>query len=186
MPKGQFTVYDLNTIDRAVVLAERLASDYFGLASDEWTRNPYGVLTRKEIDPSLYEEGVFAQVIRYERAESPKAKQERRAKRDFGIILQDPHILRALLRANLQDLWTLALYIMTHELIHIVRFRRRQAEFFSSVAEREKEERVVHGITQEILADIPMEFFLSPYGSDWQLPTDSFFSAEGGESHAHI
>jgi hypothetical protein len=187
IPKGQFTVYDLSTIGRAAVLAEELAGDYFGFSRDEWIRNPYGVFTRKQIDPSLYEADVFAQVVRYDHGDASKAGGSRKPKKDFGIILQDPHILRALLRSSFHDLWTLALYIMTHELIHIIRFRRREAEFFSSVAERDREEKLVHGMTREILGGIPIiESLLGPYAPDSDIPSDSFTSREGGEFHAHL
>ncbi len=187
IPTGQFTVYDLNTIGRAAVLAQELAGDFFGLPRDEWIRNPYGVLTRKQIDPALYEADVFAQVVQYKHLDTSSVQTSRRPKKDFGIILQDPHILRALLRSGPHDLWPLALYIMTHELIHIVRFRRRQAQFFSTVAERDKEERLVHGMTRDILAGIPiMESFPSPYGPDSDIPRDSFTTREGGKFHAHL
>lgn len=187
IPTGQFTVYDLNTIGRAALLAEGLAVDFFGLPRDEWIRNPYGVLTRKQIDPVLYEADVFAQVVQYKHSDASSERTGRRRKKDFGIILQDPHILRALLRSSPHDLWSLALYIMTHELIHIIRFRRREAQFSSTTAERDKEERLVHGMTREILAGIPiMESVLSIYGSDSDIPRNSFTLREGGEFHAHI
>lgn len=187
VPAGQFTVYDLRTIGRAATLAERLTTDYFGLPGDEWVRKPYGMQTLKETDPTLYEEEVFAQVILYKYRRAAGHSQSSRPKKDFGIILQDPHILRALLRSGPQDLWTLALYILTHELIHIVRFRYHEAEFFSPNDKRDGEERLVHGITREILAGCPnTEPVLRLYESDIPIPKESYSPLHGGEFHAHL
>ena len=68
--------------------------------------------------------------------------------------IQDPNILRALLRSYEHDLWTLGLFVLTHELIHIVRFRRFGVDFFATTRERDREEDLVHGITREVLAGV--------------------------------
>jgi hypothetical protein len=147
-----FTPSDLSTIERASVLAEAMTGEYFNLAPDEWKRNPYGIFTRKEVERPLEEESVFAQIVRLR---PDKARSTRRDRGEaFGIILQDPNILQALLRSTLHDLWTLALFILTHELIHIVRFRSYSVDFHASEAEREREERLVYAITRDILAGV--------------------------------
>lgn len=149
---GLFTRSDLTTISRAAALAERLTMGYFGLPQEEWKLNPYGIFTRKEVDASLHETDVFANVIRYRRP-----KLERRTappEEKYGIVLQDPNILLALLRSSEHDLWTLGLFILTHELIHIVRFRRFDVDFFASQEDARKEELIVHEITREMLAGV--------------------------------
>lgn len=147
-----FTRSDLSTIERASVLAEDMTGEYFNLAADEWKRNPYGIFTRKEVERPLDEESVFAQLVRLRPGRVRPRERERGE--SFGIILQDPTILRALLRSTLQDLWTLVLFILTHELIHIVRFRRFSVDFHAPEAEREREEKLVHAITRDILAGV--------------------------------
>lgn len=150
VPRGSFTPSDLATIDRAAILAESLTCNYFDLANDEWKRNPYSVYTRRELDSAWYEEGVFASVVRMRRRKAP----ETRSDEVFGIFLQDPNILRALLQTSQTDLWNLMLFVLTHELTHIVRFRTHGVDFFASVAARDAEEEVVHDITRKILSGV--------------------------------
>ncbi len=149
--EGLFTRSDLTTISRAAALAERLTTRYFGLAEDEWKRSSYGIFTRKEVDISLHEKDAFANVIRYRKSRPrPSSGQEEK----YGIVLQDPNILLALLRSCEHDLWTLGLFILTHELTHIVRFRKFDVNFFAEADEAGKEEHTVHEITREILAGV--------------------------------
>jgi hypothetical protein len=157
---GLFTKPDLVTLGRAASLAEALTEDFFGLTHGEWQRNPYGVFTRKETLSTLHEINVFASVIRY------PAGREARQRRDhrYGIVLQDPNILLALLRSTEHDLWALGLFILTHELVHILRFQRFGVDFFATVADRDREERVVHGVTREIFSGVTnMAHILSLY-----------------------
>jgi hypothetical protein len=157
---GLFTKSDLVTLGRAASLAEALTEDFFGLTLGEWRRNPYGVFTRKENLSTLHETNVFASVIRYPaRCDSERVRDHR-----YGIVLQDPNILLALLRSAEHDLWALGLFILTHELVHIVRFRRFGVDFFATVADRDREERVVHQVTREIFSGVTnMGHILSLY-----------------------
>lgn len=148
---GFFTSADRTIISKAAALAEGLTWRYFDLPVDEWKRNPYGIYTRKEVDNALYEPDIFAQVVRYRPPLRPRATGEEAR---YGIVLQDPNILLALLRSSAHDLWTLGLFILTHELIHIVRFRKHKADFFASAQDRDKEEKVVQHLTKEILAGV--------------------------------
>ena len=149
---GLFTPTDLSTISRAAHLAEKLTTEYFSLDSDEWRRASYAMFTRKEVGDALHSEDVFAQLVFYRTAASRKKGGHKREA--IGIVLQDPIILQALLRSYSHDLWTLALFILTHELTHIVRFRRFGVDVFTDVQEREIEEKVVYSITREILSGV--------------------------------
>ncbi len=144
-----FTWSDRETIMRAALVAEKLTQRYFDLREDEWVRNPYGVYTQRDVHKSLHEPDVFANLVMYD---SPRKKTGHEAKdKRFGIILHDPNILLALLRSSCHDLWTLGLFILTHELIHITRFRRYGVNFFADIEQRDEEERVVHEMTRDIL-----------------------------------
>ncbi len=144
-----FTWSDRQVIMRATLVAEDLTRRYFDMREDEWIRNPYGVYTQRDVHESLHEAGVFANVVMYESPIKKKGQKEREKR--FGIILQDPNILLALLRSSCHDLWTLGLYILTHELVHITRFRKYGVDFFADVAQRIREEKVVHEMTRDIL-----------------------------------
>jgi len=147
-----FTASDLLTVRRAAVLAEKLTGDFFELAGDEWRRNPYRLFTQKETEDALYQENVFAHVVRCTPLHATGQGSDKGT--SFGIVLQDPDILRALLRSYVHDLWTLVLFILTHELIHIVRFRRSEADFEASSEARDEEERLVHHMTRDILSGV--------------------------------
>jgi hypothetical protein len=150
--RGHFTACDLSTIERASALAESLTQDFFGLGKNEWALNPYGIFTIREVDTALFMEDVFAQVIRYQGRPGSKRAQPR--KDSFAIVLQDPNILQALLRSTGHSLWTIGLFVLTHELVHIVRFRKFNTDFCAPEADRDREEKVVQGITGEILAGV--------------------------------
>jgi hypothetical protein len=146
-----FTASDRITIGKAASLAERLTMRYFALPEDEWRRNPYGIFTRKDVDSALYESDVLANVIRF-RTQTRSGKEAQGEK--YGVLLQDPNILLALLRSPRSDLWTLGLFILTHELVHIVRFRNCNVDFFADVECRDQEEKLVQGVTRKILSGV--------------------------------
>lgn len=164
-----FTGSDRQIIMRAALVAERLTERYFDLREDEWVRNPYGVYTQRDVHESLHEPNVFANVVMYGthvKKSGGKDKEKR-----FGIILQDPNILLALLRSSCNDLWTLGLYILTHELVHITRFRKYGVDFFADVAQRDKEEQVVHEMTRDILrGTTPLDYVLELYDKQVRWP----------------
>ncbi len=147
---GFFTRSDLAILGKAASVAELLTKKYFDLTEDDWKRNPYAVFTRKHVTRNLYEDAVFASVIRFG-GRPDRGKNEPRVE-NYGIVLQDPNILLALLRSSEHDLWSLGLFVLTHELIHIVRFRKFGADFFACADDRDKEEKLVHGITHELLS----------------------------------
>ena len=147
-----FTASDRVTIGKAASLAERLTVGYFDLAQDEWKRNPYGIFTRQDVGSSLYESDVFANVVRLKSNRPASGAQG--PKERYGVLLQDPNILLALLRSPHNDLWTLGLFILTHELVHIVRFRRFNVDFFADVGGRDQEEKLVQGVTRKILSGV--------------------------------
>ena len=69
----------------------------------------------------------------------------------YKICLQDDAILVALDQHPELAMLPFALYIITHELIHIVRFSKFLQGFDASAEERLSEEKRVHERTHEIL-----------------------------------
>ncbi len=149
---GLFTASDLAIICRAASLAERLIEKHFNLNKDHWKSEPYSIFTLKQVNTGLYEPDVFANVVKL------KARQNQRQKvaaaENYGIVLQDPNILRALLRQSGHDLWTMSLFVLTHELIHVVRFKKFNVDFFAESGAREAEENLVQCITGDILSGV--------------------------------
>ncbi len=146
---GLFTQSDLETISRAAKLAENLTCDFFGLPSNEWKLNPYRMLTLKNVSRDFHIDQVFAHVVRIQTVK--KSSKVSEASGLYGVVLQDPYILRELFRTESLELWPLALYVMTHELTHIVRFKKFEVDFFGSGVDRKNEEEAVDGFTREIL-----------------------------------
>jgi hypothetical protein len=185
---GLFTQSDFRTITKAAVLAENLTQRFFNLPVDGWKRAPYSIFTRKEVDNKLYEQEAFAQVIRYAPRAVRSGKQARKER--YGVILQDPNILMALLRTSNHDLWTLMLFVLTHELVHIVRFRRCNVDFFASAADRDREENLVHNMTREILRGVSnTDNLITLYGKAYGLSREeSIYKpiSTGGALNAHL
>ena len=140
-------------INDAVAVAEDLVSNHYKLSAAQWLRRKYDVKTA--VDLSSYEiiNGPFAQVIRYE-GRKPDADLKSDAFDFYKICLQDHAILEALDRSPSLKLFPFTLYIITHELIHIVRFTKFLQSFVATADERLAEEMRVHGKTHEILKPV--------------------------------
>ena len=92
----------------------------------------------------------------------------------YKICLQD-HTIRTVLvsRPNI-TLMPLGLYIIAHELIHIVRFSKFIQNFDASSDEKMAEEHRVHALTHTILAPITMAGMAAVlnFYQQWRRPVD--------------
>lgn len=139
----------------AQVIAEEMTSDFFKLNHSHWRRSRYDILTLEALRAEEVSSHALALLARYQGL--PPDRLLPSAAFDFyRICLQDHNILKAL--ASEQGLAPLPLfsYILTHELVHVVRFSRFQARFEATWPERLAEEALVHQLTQTILA--PLNF----------------------------
>ncbi len=145
-----FSDNHLVTVNESVAMAEELVSEYYKMSASEWLRPKYDVKTRVDLSPDEVVPGPFAQVIRYEgRLENASLGS---SSYDFyKICLQDHEILAALDQNKKLVLLPFLLYIVTHELIHIVRFRKFIQIFNAKPEERMREEAKVHELTHDIL-----------------------------------
>ena len=75
----------------------------------------------------------------------------------YKICIQDHSILSALDRSPDIKLFPFTLYIVTHELIHIVRFKNFLQNFMATPPEKMVEETKVHDTTHDILRNVPMD-----------------------------
>jgi hypothetical protein len=74
----------------------------------------------------------------------------------FRIELNDPGILVAARRERLrEDLYPLLLYILTHEMVHLVRLSSILTDTEQMTLPRESEETRVHQIARSILVTLP-------------------------------
>jgi len=160
---GKFPILDLilnkqrffsddhfRTVNESVAMAEELVSEYYKMSASEWLRPKYDVKTRVDLSPDEIIPGPFAQVIRYE-GRLDNASLGSSTYDFYKICLQDHEILTTIDQKKKMRLLPFLLYIVTHELIHIVRFRKFIQMFNASPEERMREEAKVHELTHEIL-----------------------------------
>ena len=167
-----FEAADLAALERVGRQAEEITGDYFQLSAFGPRRYLYEVTTATALQPEEVAQDAFAQLCRFE-ATNPSPGDRQRPKHFYRVCLQDANILHAVRRENQRfGLETLFFYIMTHELIHIVRFERFQHPFLTDPAGREAEEERVHTLTYDILSvlDDPRMTALLDYYRTHRMP----------------
>jgi hypothetical protein len=149
-----FKKAQLRTVGKLVGLARELTGEYFGMGADEARQVPYEVRTLTHLDkPEICDEGVLADIARYQYLEPRFGR-----KRDlYRVNLQDHNILKSLRRSTDQVQFSpLLLYILTHEIVHVVRFVKFLSPFHLTPSHREEEEQRVHALTRSILTRVPI------------------------------
>ncbi|MDM8515232.1 hypothetical protein QUF76_03455 [Desulfobacterales bacterium HSG16] len=148
-----FDTRQIKIVTDSVSMAEELVSNFYKMSASQWTQLKYDVVTLADLAENEIVYGPFAQVIRYE------ARQKNRylgssSFHFYKICIQDHAISDALATYKHIDLFPFSLYIMVHELIHVVRFNKFLQHFDASEEERVAEEERVHRKTREILASV--------------------------------
>jgi hypothetical protein len=138
----------LKVVDHAITVAEDVISDRFHLTMAAWKKYRYDIRGLKDLRPEEILADVFAQIVRYGRPAPPDGL---RMGDFYRICLMDHNILAALNRDDRLELYPLMVYIITHELIHIVRFYTFKQFFHAQPEEREAEETRVHQLTFDVL-----------------------------------
>jgi hypothetical protein len=172
-PLKWFSPNEIGIVNEAAAMAEELVSNAYKMSASQWLRRKYDFKTMAELGPGEIVHGPFAQIIRYE-GQRPDSSLGSDAYDFYKICLQDHAILDAL-RQNLHlRLLPFCLYILTHELIHIVRFSKFLCSFVATDMERLTEESIVHRKTHAILSSISVlglpEVF--SYYRQWREPVE--------------
>lgn len=140
-------------LGRARITAHQLVSDYYSIAPREWRRFPYEVATKRKLQASEIQDGVLAQVLCYELKQSSRAACH--PVQHYKICLHDDRILdRVEQERETVDLSSLCLYVLTHELVHIVRFGSELQRVDLPHALRPAEERIVDAVSRRILEQL--------------------------------
>jgi hypothetical protein len=159
MQRRAFSDNEIAVLGQSIEVSEDLISDYFKISTSQWQRYRYDIQSLKDLAEDEITDLAFAQIRRYARCPS-----ERLRGSEFGeyfkICLQDHIIVRALQRDPQILLLPLTTYIVTHELIHVVRFARFLQRFEVGDREREAEELVVHSLTRQLLRSVKMHGLL--------------------------
>ena len=142
---------DLATVQETALHAEDLSFRHFGLTSTFTHNLAYEYRTLADLRNHEIIDHSFAQLVRY-RLRPHKSSYHPSYNNLYSICLQDHRILDVV--RNREDgiqLKPLMLYIMTHEIIHIIRFSAFHKNFDAISHVKEEEEKSVHTITYNIL-----------------------------------
>lgn len=169
-----FNPKQIEVVNNCAQMAEELVSDFYKMSASQWPSIcGYDIKTLVDLNPEETVHGPFAQIIRYkgQRRDSSLGS----STYDFyKICLQDHAILSAMKKSPDLKLFPFTLYIITHELIHIVRFSKFLQRFEASDEEMLFEEARVHQITREILHPIQVSGLTEVlnFYEKWRLPID--------------
>lgn len=153
------------TLGEALDIAEDRTGNFYKFSIGQWKRYRYDIKTQESLTADEITKYAFAllnKCINVTDGFEPKTKNQ-----DFYFIcLQDNQILKAMKRDKNLKLLPLLVYVFTHELVHIVRFSNYFQRYEVSGEDREKEEKIVHSLTYEILKklSIPnLDYILQSY-----------------------
>ncbi|MCP3873195.1 MAG: hypothetical protein GY699_08590 [Desulfobacteraceae bacterium] len=150
----QFNQTELLKVDEAVKASEELVNNYFKMSSNQWLKNRYDIKTAKDLAIHEYIDGPFAQVIKYEgrKKDIPLGSSSFSL---YKVCLQDNAVLSIIEEMDLL-LEPFLLYILTHELVHVVRFSKfkQRYENKNEIDVTLDEEHKVHKLTHTILMKV--------------------------------
>jgi hypothetical protein len=166
-----FSPNQIKIVNNAVAMAEELVSNHYKMSASQWLGPRYDVKTLAELINAEIIDGPFAQIIRY-RGQRRNTSLGSATYDFYKICLQDHTIRSALQGTPGIELFPFSLYIITHELIHIVRFSKFLQNFDASSEERMAEEKRVHRRTHDILHPVQIEGLSNvlEYYNDWRVP----------------
>ena len=167
----QFTQAQLKIVNNSVAIAEELVSNYYKMSASQWLHPKYDVKTLADLTTEEIVYGPFAQIVRYE-AQRKDTLLGSSAYDYYKICLQD-HTIHAVLKDSPRmKLFPFSLYIITHELIHIVRFSKFLQSFDASPEDRMAEEKRVHHKTRKMLSNIRISGILDvlKFYDNWGMP----------------
>ncbi len=145
----QFSSAQRKQIDQAVAEAEDRTTRYYCIPPFRWQQFPYDLLTRRDHDWKPLPEPILAQVQRLQKV-NPSS---RRPFEFFRIQLNDPSILSAAHREMPgKDIYHFLVYILTHEMVHMVRLSSILENEEDALLACENEESRVQKISRQILS----------------------------------
>ena len=150
-----FDNQELLKVDEAVKVAEELINNHFKMSSGQWLKSRYDIKTAKDLIGHEFVDGPFAQVIKYE-GRKKNAPLGSSSFSFYKVCLQDSAILSTIYNTPALALEPFLLYILTHELVHVVRFLKfkHRYENKNEADVTLDEERTVHFLTHKILKPV--------------------------------
>ncbi len=147
---------DLRVVTDALDISEDITGNFFKFSTGQWKRFRYDVKTLADLTSDEISHEAFAVLSKRTRVVNDYGPTS--LKKDYYFIcLQDHRVLKAVGRDGEIGLLPLLVYVLTHELVHVIRFSDFVKRFDVSGTGREMEERIVHSITYEILRKINLD-----------------------------
>jgi hypothetical protein len=152
----QFNKKQLGIVSEALDIAEDMTSNYYRLSLSQWKRHPFELKTLAQLFGEDIMDNVFA-LLKKCTKEQGDTKSIHKERDLYLICLQDHQIINALKRDKVLTLLPLLAYVLTHELVHIVRFFKFEERFdVREEMRRFEEEQIVHRTTYEILKELSL------------------------------
>ncbi len=169
----QFNTRQIKTVNKAAEISEELVCDYYKLSASQWLRKRYDIKTLSNLSTEEIVDGPFAQIIKY-KAQPINSSLSSLTYDFYKICLQDNSILSVIKKSKKIKLYPFLLYIITHELVHIVRFSEFLQNFSASYEEKMAEEARVHYNTHEILKSVKLNGLpnVFKFYDKWRIPLD--------------
>jgi hypothetical protein len=149
----RFTKRDFKIIAEALEIAEDLTANFYKFSTDEWkNKHKYDLKTLISLSKHQVINNAFALLCKDTIKDLNSIPQ--RIIGVYLICLQDHVILSTLLNDKNLSLLPFLVYILTHELVHIVRFCNYYACFNAPQSAKVQEEAIVNAITFDILNSV--------------------------------
>lgn len=168
-----FNPEQLAVINTSVSMAEELVCNHYKFSATQWLKLNYDIKTLTDLRPDEIVQGPFAQIVRY--TGWRKNHTLGSSMYDFyKICIQDHSILSVISQSPELQLLPFSLYIIIHELVHIVRFSQFMQSFDASRDEKLNEEKRVHEKTHEILVSLRLAGLMEilSFYEQWRLEFD--------------
>jgi len=140
-----FNLEQLALVNRCLRRGEALVSRRFRIPALPSKQYPYELATLVDLAGHERAKAAFAHLVIYQR-ERPMGAEDL-----YRICLQDDVLLVRASDGGKGWLSALLVYVLTHELVHVVRFQRAEESIAARAGRRQNEEDRVHQITLELL-----------------------------------
>jgi hypothetical protein len=151
---GCFKKRHLSLVSEALFVAEESVCDFYRLSDSDWVGYRFELRTLANLLPREVTDRALAQVVRLRQ---PAHYTGLRARDFYRICLQDHNLLELAKRKEAKGMFLpLLIYVLAHELVHVVRFYQFQHLFEAFESQREAEEKKVHSLTSQMLSKLKM------------------------------
>jgi hypothetical protein len=145
-----FAPGEIHLVDKALEIAEDVTCNHYHISTGNWKKYGFEVSNLVQLKEEEITPYGLAQIARYVQPFPDRIPMY--YPRDYyRICLQDHNILKAINRQEGIELLPLMIYILTHELVHVIRFRKFVQRFDVTLEEKTVEEGKVHQATYQIL-----------------------------------